>query len=105
MLQCVHRTDWEQKDCKTCSEKETVTPCQTLKADSVVASLAHSVIGQPQNKGLSPDIVLQISLKYMKDVSYADLLSFVQNFTNVPVAAVNRPVGSDCTNFEKLGKP
>ena len=38
-------------------------------------------------KGLSPNIVQQKSLKYVKEVSCVDHLSFVQNVTNVPVGA------------------
>ena len=45
--------------------------------------------GQPQKTGIIPDIVQQKSVKYVKDISCVDHLSFVQN---VPVVAIDRPV-------------
>ena len=102
-------TDREQrycKSCRTCSEL-TVTPCQTLNADLVIVNFAHSVIGQLQKKGfrppfrlgVGPDILLQKSLKYVKDDSCVDRLNFVQNVTNGPVAALNLPLEARLHEF------
>ena len=59
---------------------------QTLNVNSVAASYVL-IVGGPQKKSLSPDVVQQKALKYVKDVSCVSDLSFVPNITNVPVVA------------------
>ena len=61
----------------------------SLNVNSLVVSHVLIAGGLPQ-KGLRPDIILQNSLKYVKDVSCVDHLSFV---LNVPVVAPDLPIG------------
>ena len=56
-----------------------------------------------QKKGKrKADIVQHQSLKYEKNVSCIDHLSFVQNVTNVPVIALDRHVGARLHKFWKI---
>ena len=91
-------TDREQRDCNTKPDYKCILSC---------CNLTHSVIGQLQKKGINPDIILQKSLKYVKDVSCVDQLSFVHNVTNVKVVAPDLPVGvrlhQFCKTWEALG--
>ena len=48
----------------------------------------------PQKKGVNPDTSQLQSIKYVKDVSCVDYLSFVQNVTNVLIVARDIPVGA-----------
>ena len=66
---------------------------------SVVVNQAHIVKGQPQKKGISPDIVQHHKLKYVKVVSCVDHLSFVQNVANVPTVALDLPIGARLYQF------
>ena len=81
-------------------KKETFV--DSLNVNSVVASPVLIAGGLSQKKGLSPNIVQQKSLKYVKDVSCVDHLSFVQNVTNVPVVAPNLPVGARLHQFWEI---
>ena len=50
--------------------------------------------GLPQKKGINPDIVHHPEIKYLEDASCVVPVSFVQNVTNVPTVAPDRPVGA-----------
>ena len=56
---------------------------------------------QLQKKGISPYIGLLNSIKYAKDVSCIDHLSFIQNVLNVPVVAPGLPVGARLHQFRE----
>ena len=91
-------TDREQKDCKCLSDGT------DFKYVLICKLCTFSYRGATKER-LSPDIVLQKSLKYMNDVSCVDQLSFVQSVKNVPIAAPDFPVGArlqDSTSFGKL---
>ena len=75
------------------NRKKTLKSCQTLNVNSLVA-------GQLQKRGLSPVIVQQAKpLKYVKDVSCVDQLSFVQNVRKVPVVALDLLIGARLHQF------
>ena len=88
-------TDREQRDCKCLSVSKDCKLLQmdskflsgqTLNVNSVFVNYAHIVKGEPQKKGISPDIVQHQKLKYVKDISFVGHLSFVQPITNFPAA-------------------
>ena len=74
---------------------------QTLNVNSVAASYVL-IVGGPQKKGFSPDVVQQKALKYVKDVSCVSDLSFVPNITNVPVVAPDLPIGARLHHFWEI---
>ena len=82
------------------SKKQTFV--DSLNVNLIVATLVLIARGQLQKKGISPDIVQQKSLKYVKDVSCLDHLSFVPNITNVPGVAPDLPVVSRLHQFWEI---
>ena len=101
--------------------KQTVNHCQLPQSPSVfrkamVTQIQDSLIADlnvvnhvPIAKGLlqkkdgSPVVVncCKEKLKYVKDISFVDQLSFVKHVTNVPAVVTNLPVGARLQNFWK----
>ena len=77
---------------------------RSLNVNCPVANLAHNAKGLSQKKDVNPIVVNcyhQRELKYVKDVSCVDQLSFVKSVTNVQAAALNLPVGARLQSFWK----
>ena len=92
------RLSWKDRDIdKSCQILKTVTvlqSCQTLTVNCVVTNHVHFVAGLPQKNSISPFIVKQKKLKYVKGVSCVDQEYSIQNVTNVHIVAQNLPVGA-----------
>ena len=74
---------------------------QTLGVNLPVVNLARIAKGLSQKKDVSPVVVncYQRELKYVKDVSCVNQLSFVKPVTNVPAVVLDLPVGARLQNF------
>ena len=58
--------------------------------------------GQLQKKGVSPVVVnCYQRLKYVKDISCVDQLSFIKPVTNVPTVTLDLPVGARLHEFRE----
>ena len=101
----------EHRDCKSLpvalvsqSYRKTMNiQTQTFNVDLNVAKLVPIAKGLSQKNDVNPIVINccnhQRELKYVKDVSCVDQLSFVKHLTNVPTVTSSLPVGARLQNF------